>query len=300
LISLVIAMLISLWCTMVYGLTAKTRAKQVNDHEAAAGLSRSIKDNFKGHVQKVSEEAKAFGIPWRIGDTLFLWAASFVLSGFLFFLTKNALLFIAGWIFMGLLPSMLIKVKYQRQRLLLLEGLVDCLRQIIARLPDQGNFVRALELTVQGQLEPGIAVMLQEVIKDVSLGCSMEAALKHWRQSVRLRKFNHVVDTILQAHYEGWTKVAMDSMDKAVQAMEADLQAIKLAQQKSRSRKRQLYLTILTAWSFPLILSFLNSGGNNIYLCTLPGKVLVFAYVVGTFFVIVKGQEYLSLNVDEL
>jgi len=296
LLSLLIAIVVTLWCILVFYFVSKA----LKGGEEKSYLFWSVRENVKGRLVSISREAEAYGVSWRVRDTLLLWLGSFLLSGTLFILTDNVLLFIAGWFFMGLLPGLIIKIKYQNQRFALLEGLVECLRLLIARIPDQGSFVRSLELTLQGRLEANNKLILQEVMRDITLGNSMETALNNWRKRVNIRKFNHVIDTMLQAHYEGWTRVAVEALDKAVQAMEADVQAIKLAREKSRQRKRKLYFTILTAWSFPLILSLLNSGSENVYLATLPGKLLIFAYVVGTLLVIVKGNEYISLNVDEL
>jgi hypothetical protein len=215
-------------------------------------------------------------------------------------MTSNWLLFIAAWFAIGLLPSCLIKAKYQRQRLVMAEALVDCLRQLIANLPDQGSLMKAIEITIQGRIDDNIRLMLQEIIEEVRLGSSVEAALNQWRCQVKLRKFDSVADTLLQANHEGWTRVAFVALEKAVLALEADLLAIKTVAEKSRQRKKQLYLTTLTAWSFPFILSLLNTGSENVYLHTLFGKTLIFAYVFGTLITIIKGQEYLSLNVDEL
>jgi hypothetical protein len=44
----------------------------------------------------------------------------------------------------------------------------------------------------------------------------------------------------------------------------------------------------------------MDIGGANIYLYSMPGKLLIFAYVAVSLFIVVKGQEYLSLNVEEL
>ena len=71
-------------------------------------------------------------------------------------------------------------------------------------------------------------------------------------------------------------------------------------EQKSASRKKQLYAATCMAWSFPLIMSMMDTGQKNLYLYTLHGKLLIFAYVVVSLYAVVKGHEYLSLNVDEL
>lgn len=118
---------------------------------------------------------------------------------------------------------------------------------------------------------------------------------------MRLKKFDNVVKTILQAQKEGWTSQAVKALDKAVAALERDLRAVRLAAQKAAGRKRQLYLTAATAWSFPLTLSLFSAeGGENVFLSTAPGQLLMAAYLLGTLYVLAKGQDYISLDVEEL
>ena len=137
-------------------------------------------------------------------------------------------------------------------------------------------------------------------LRDVALGGSVREALINLKGRVNYRKFDLYVEHLLYAHYEGFTVTAINALDKAVQAIEFDLRAVQIVQEQSREKKKKLYLTLLIAWFFPLILSFVSVGETNVYLYTLPGKMVISAYVLGTIFVYVKGEEYLSLNFDDL
>jgi hypothetical protein len=92
----------------------------------------------------------------------------------------------------------------------------------------------------------------------------------------------------------------MKALDKAVEAIEFDLRAIEKVKEQSKLKKKKLYTSLGTAWLFPLILSFVNTGQTNVYMNTISGKILILMYVLGSLYVFCKGEEYLSLNLDEI
>ena len=88
-------------------------------------------------------------------------------------------------------------------------------------------------------------------------------------------------------------------MEKAIEAIEFDLRAIEKVKQVSK-KKQNLYTALGVSWSFIPILSLLRNSEVNIYLETVPGRILVLLYVLASLYIMVKGEEYLSLNLDEL
>jgi len=159
---------------------------------------------------------------------------------------------------------------------------------------------RAMEMVIECDANGKSAGVLRRVLEELHLGGSVRDAVEIWKDMVGLKKFDHVADTLIQANQDGWTPVAIKALDKSVEGLEGDLRAVLLVAQKAARRKQQLYLALATAWSFPLILSMMDTGQKNIFLCSAAGKTLTFAYVAVSLIVVVKGQEYLSLNVDEL
>lgn len=293
--SLIAASMLTFWCALSYHIYCAAGSRK----DRLLGR-RYVRNYWEGRIDRIRREAACAGVPWKTSHTLLLWLCSLLSAGLLFVLTHNELLFLSSWVLIGLLPSVLIQIKHGNQRIRLLEDLVACLRQIIARIPDQGGLIKAMEVTLQSGLDTQIEPILRDVIQEIGLGSGMAEALRLWKHQIQLRKFDKMADTLLQAHAEGWSPPAMKALNKAIQVMEADLKAIRLARQKSRQRKRQLYSMILTAWSFPMILTLLHVGEGNIFIDSQAGKFLIFAYVIGTMLTIVKGNEYLSLNVDEL
>ncbi len=250
--------------------------------------------------KRLHSQADAAGVSWGGRETKTVWILSLSVACGLYFITGNLLLFGVGWLLMLILPSLIINSRKRRQRLETLMALTDSLRQLLARLPDQGSLSRAIEMVIASDGRGERAKILGQVLEELRLGSSVRDAVALWKNTIKLKKFDHVAETLIQANKDGWTPAALRALDKSVQSLEADLKAVLLVAQKAAGRKRQLYAALLMAWSFPLILSMLDTGQKNLYLHSLPGKALTFAYVTVSLYVVVKGQEYLSLNVEEL
>ena len=250
--------------------------------------------------KRIRNQAGKAGVDWGSRETKAIWIISLSASAVLYFLTGNILLFGVGWMLLLVLPRLIIHHRKHRRRLETLTVLTDCLRQLLARLPDQGSLSRALEVVIESDGRGAVAGMLRQVLEAMRLGSTVREAVGLWQGMIGMRKFDHVAETLIQANADGWTPAALKALDRSINGLEGDLRAILLVAQNAVSRKKQLYIALATAWSFPLILSMMDTGRANIYLYTMPGKLLVFAYVTVSLFVVVKGQEYLSLNVDEL
>lgn len=251
-------------------------------------------------LDRYRDEAAAIG--WAVSKKELIWAM--VMIGAFFIMvalgTRNPLILAAGLAAGYYLPAFLIEKKRQKTRLNLISRLTDPLRMLLSRLPDQLNVTRAMEITRNETGDEQIRRLLDGYIKDVAVGASVQDALHNLKKKVGLRKFDVFIETLIQAHYDGFTPEAVKALDKAVEAIEFDLRAIEKVREQSQTSKRKLYTALGTIWTFPPILSMVNTGKNNIYLQSLPGKILILLYVVGSLYVYVKGEEYLSLNLDEL
>lgn len=250
--------------------------------------------------KRLHSQAYAAGVNWGGRETKMVWLFSLSAACSLYLITGNLLLFGLGWLLTLILPTLIINNRRRRQRLETLMVLTDSLRQLLARLPDQGSLSRAIEMVIESDGRGERTKILRQVLEELRLGSSVREAVVLWQNSIKLKKFDHVAETLIQANKDGWTPAALRALDKSVQSLEADLQAVLLVAQKAAGRKRQLYAALLMSWSFPVVLSMLDTGQKNLYLYSLPGKALIFAYVAVSLYVVVKGQEYLSLNVEEL
>ena len=290
-LSLINASLLSVW--LVVALTALL--------SAGIGAKKASGAGYWGkEAGRLSRQAEQAGVSWGSKETKTIWLAGLSAACGLYFLTGNLLLFGAGWLVVLILPRLVIHQRRHRRRLEMLTTLTDCLRQLIARLPDQGSLSRALEMVVESDGGGKDTRILRQVLDALQLGSNVRDAIGLWQDMVGMKKFDYVAETLIQANQDGWTPAALKALDKSVEGLEGDMRAILSVAQSAASRKRQLYMALATSWSFPLILSMMDTGHKNLYWHSLPGKLLMFAYIAVSLFVVVKGQEYLSLNVDEL
>ena len=91
-------------------------------------------------------------------------------------------MFAAGWLLGVFLPSLLLKRRGERKRLEDLEDLTDCLRQLVARLPDQASFTRALEVQIAAQPGQRLTPVLIQVLEELRLGSGMTEAMELCRR----------------------------------------------------------------------------------------------------------------------
>ncbi|MCR4443460.1 MAG: type II secretion system F family protein [Peptococcaceae bacterium] len=255
---------------------------------------------FALNLHKYQAEAQAVG--WQITrkEVRLILLSAVLAAAAVSYLTRNPFVPLAGLVAGYYLPGFLIRKKKHSLKLNMITGLTDPLRMLLSRLPDQQNVTRAIESARDNSTNPSIRKLFDAYVNDVALGGSTRDALCNLKRKVGLRKFDLFVDNLIQAHYEGFTAEAIKALDKAVEAMEFDLLAVNKVKAQSRNQKRKLYLALGTAWLFPPILSLMNTGAQNVYLNTIQGKVLMLFYIAGTIYVYVKGEDYLSLNLDEL
>lgn len=231
---------------------------------------------------------------------LFVFLVTGSITLLILLLTKNAMVLLAG-IFIGMyLPWFLLERKRKNTRYRLISKLTDPLRLIISRLPEQENITRVIESTLVEIEDKRIRELFSSFVSDISLGMSVRDALANMQKEVSLRKFDVFAQNLVQAHYEGFTLQARKALDKAVEAIELDLRAVEKVREQSKNKKRKLYISLGTVWFFPLILSLVNTNEQNVYFSTLPGKLLILIYVISTVFIYVKGEEYLSINLEDL
>lgn len=191
------------------------------------------------------------------------------------------------------------KINY-RNHLSLISKLTDPLRILVSRIPDQKNITKAIESTRNEISDPQIIQVLNEYLKDATIGGSVVDALQQMKNRIKLRKFHIFVDTLIQTHNEGFTSEALNALEKAVEAMDFDLRIIEKVKIRNAIKKKNLYSALGVSWLFPLILSMANTGHTNVYLYTIQGKVLVFCYFACSIYIFIKGEKYLNLRLEEL
>ncbi|WP_418790310.1 type II secretion system F family protein [Phosphitispora sp. TUW77] len=214
-------------------------------------------------------------------------------------LFKNPLIILAGILAGYYLPRLMIHRYRKRRQAALLTSIPDFGRILTARLVDHHSIVKAFEIIQNDVTEP-VKTLAADFLKDTGVGMGIPQALENLKARVALRKFDILAETLLIAHYEGYSSEALLAMEKAVEAIENDIKAVDMLEITSAKKKKELVYIVLASWAFPVILSFMNTGNVNVYLDTIPGKILMFSYLVSTLFVLIKGEEYLSLSLEEL
>lgn len=252
------------------------------------------------NLAKYENQAEAIGWKIRRKELCIIIALAVTSAVAVAVLTNNPFVFIAGIITGSLAPKMVIEKKRQCMRINLLTKLTDPLRMLLSRLPEQQNITRVVEMTRDETADGQIRCLLDGYLREVALGGSVRDALLGMKNKVKLRKFDIVAENLVQAHYDGFTAEAFQALEKAIEAIEFDLRAIEKVKQVSQKKKQSLYTALGVSWSFIPILSLLRNTEVNIYLDTIPGKILILLYVLATIYIIVKGEEYLNLNLDEL
>lgn len=247
-------------------------------------------------------QAQAEKIGWKISkkEIALIIGFAFLLVACLSAITKNPLVLIAGVIIGFMAPKMAIEQKRRSLRINLLSKLPDPLRLLLSRLPDQQNITRAIETTRDEINDPQLKKIFDRYLSEVNLGASVRDALISMKYAVNLKKFDIVVENLIQAHQDGITQEAINALDKAIEAIEFDLRAIEKVKQTSNQKKKNLYTALGIVCGFIPLVSMLRTGDTNIYLETIPGKIIILLHVLGGVYVIIKGEEYLSLNLEEL
>ncbi len=249
--------------------------------------------------RQVSDQARDIG--WNISSKEFLAIVIFAvgIGVLLAILFNNPLIIVAGIVAGYYLPQLIITRFKKHQRMSLMVTIPDFGRILIARLVDHHSIVKAFEVAQNDVVGP-MKTLAEEFVKDVGVGIGVQQALDNLKAKISFRKFNIFVETLLIAHQEGYSTEALKAMEKAMEAIENDVKAIEVLQITTRKKKRELLAVVFASWAFPIILSFMNTTNANIYLDTFSGKVLMFCYIISTMFVLIKGEDYLNLKLEEL
>lgn len=293
-LSILIALAFSLWFLFACSLLNSPRESGRKKRKIGAQILSGMK------LEQYRHEAESIG--WKISteELAIIVISAMVLVMLTSIITSNPFVLLAGLVIGLYLPRFLIEKKRRSIRLNMISRLTDPMRMLLSRIPVQQNVTKAIEYTRGETSDESIRALFNGYLQDVTIGGSVKDALLNMKKRVRLRKFDIFVENLIQAHYDGFTPEAINALDKAVEAIEFDLRAIEKVKVQSSTRKRNLYSALGTVWIFPPVLSMANTGNSNVYLNTLQGKILILLYVAGSLYVYVKGEEYLSLNLDEL
>jgi tight adherence protein B len=127
---------------------------------------------------------------------LFQWILTFLCGGFLYLLSGNILLLLAGAIAGYMLPRWWIGRKQRMRMVDFNDGLLDMLSTIIGSLRAGFSFMQALR-TVVDESEGPIREESEIVLKEMQYGTSMEDALNEWKERMPSEDLDLMIEAIL-------------------------------------------------------------------------------------------------------
>ncbi|WP_420540562.1 type II secretion system F family protein (plasmid) [Paenibacillus polymyxa] len=270
----------------------------------------NIKKNKTYHAQhnrllkllgydKVQKEASHNGIQILlkefVGITLFSAIGGIVIS----LVTKNYFFIVIGVILCFMLPQYIIgKVKRSKREEIMFE-LPDNLKTLTSKLIDFASVLSALEQAVPdmyGQTKP----VFQAILDDLTLGFTLDKALEEAQKEIRVQRFTEYCEKLVMAEQEGFHEQSIQSLKETTKEFSLDNTMIRDLQIKSKKDKRQLIIVIILAWFLPVVLSTMNTGNANVFLDTFLGQFYIAIFVLASVFVLVKSDEWLAVNLEEL
>lgn len=280
--------------TLVIGFIYLPRAAE----QKAVGGAKLNLAKILGY-EAISKEAETSGGQLSTKEFLSLVFVSFSIGGIIALAIGNPFYILGGIVAGFYLPRFIVMQVRQKNRFTLLEELPDSLRIITARLMDYGSIPNAVEASLP-DLADYLKACFQELLRSVSVGIPLEQAVYELSERIMLRKFTDYCEKLVMAHREGFNSEAIKSLEATINAIDEDLMAIKTLEINSKRDKQNLLMVVAMAWFFPIVLSFMNSANQNIFLDSLLGQILMFSFFIATIITLVKGEEYLSLKLDEL
>jgi Flp pilus assembly protein TadB len=249
--------------------------------------------------EKVKEEAESFG--WSLNTKEFIQIAVAALGvGLLVsLLTGNIFFIIVGIVLSFSLPRFIvIKIKKQRRISILLE-LPDNLKLLTSKLMDYSSVQLALKSAIE-DMDGQTKHIFRKMYQSLEINMPLETVLSEAIAQIRIQKFNDFAEKLIMANSEGFHEESIKSLKETIENMSDDIKEIKKLEIKSKSEKKKIYIAIAGSWLMPFILAGLSSDNANVFLSSLHGKIFIVSFFVATLYVIGKGDDYLSLNLDEL
>jgi len=249
--------------------------------------------------EEIKKEAESAGWQLERKEFLALVVTAVGTATFIALVIENVFYIIGGIVGGFYLPKFVVMQIKKHKRYSFFEALPDSLKFIVAKLIDYGSIPKAMESALP-DIAPHIREPFNKFVKSIKLNLTVEQALKELANEVKIRKFTDFTETLLLAHTEGINEHSVNTLNTIIDTMVEDVRAIKNIQIICKKDKQDVLVVLLVCWFIPIALSFLNSNNINLFLDTFIGQMIMFSYFLTTIFVVVKGDEYSSLDLDEL
>jgi Flp pilus assembly protein TadB len=249
--------------------------------------------------EKVKREAESFG--WNLNSKEFtqIVMASVGVGILTALLTGNIFFIVVGVALSFSLPRyIVIKIK-KKKRLEILVELPDNLKLLTSKLMDYTSIQQALQAALE-DMEGETKTIFQKMHSSLELNLPVDSILMEVAHEVKIRRFNDFAEKLVMANSEGFHEEAIKSLKETIDTISEDINEIKKLEIRSKSEKKKMYIVIVASWFMPFILSFLSSDNANVFLKSIHGQLFIISFFLSTIYVIAKGDDYLSLNLDEL
>jgi Flp pilus assembly protein TadB len=248
---------------------------------------------------QIKKEAENAGLQLEQKEFVALVVGAIGIGIFIAVIINNIFYIIAGVIAGFYLPKFIVMQIRKRKRFALFSELPDSLKFIVARLIDYGSIPKAVEASLP-DLSSHIREPFEKFLNSIKINLTVEQALYELSKEIKIKKFTDFTETLFLAHTEGINQQSIATLNMIIDTMVEDVRAVKNLELMAKKDKKDLLVVIIVSWLIPVALSFLNPNNVNLFLDTLIGQVIMFLYFLTTIFVIVKGDEYISLNLDDL
>lgn len=249
--------------------------------------------------EKIRQEAIDAGWSLTRKEFAAILVSSIVVVGLIALFTGNYFFVTLGIALMFTLPrAIVLRIKRANRRRTLFD-LPPNLRLFIAKLSDFGNVQKSLENALP-EMEGVTKPAFEAACNKLRVGMPLDRVLDEWLRDLKIRKLEDFAERLKLAAVEGFHRRSLDSLKDTVAEIDEDITAIKTLDIEARSKKKQLFLISVMSWAMPLLMSFMNNNNGNVYLNTVYGQIFIVSFAASTLYAIMKGGDYLSLNLDEL
>lgn len=249
--------------------------------------------------EKIRKEAEDAGWSLSFKEFIGIIVFSIIVIALIAIFIGNYFFIALGIILCFTLPrAIVLKVKRKIRQNVLFD-LPANLRLFISKLADFPNIQKALEHSLSdmsGVTKP----IFEQASNQLRVGFPLEKVLDDMMAKLRIRKMEDFMEKLVLTQTEGFHARSLESLRETVEEISEDIQQIQELEIDAKRKRRDLFLISIMAWLMPILLSFLNTGNENVFLNTSFGQVYIVSFAGATLFSISKGDDFLSLNLDKL
>ncbi|OAB30517.1 type II secretion system F family protein [Paenibacillus macquariensis] len=253
---------------------------------------------FLGY-QKIHKDAADAGVQLNKKEFILITLGSIAIGIIITIVLKNYFFLAVGMTLSYMLPRYFVsKLKRNRRQKILFE-LPGNLKLLTSKLIDFPSVQSALEQSVN-DMHGETKTFFEEMLADLKTGFSVESALIEMKRKTCIKRFDDFAEKLLMADEQGFHDRSIHSLKETGRDMTADNLVLKEMQIKAKKDMRNLYIVTILSWAMPTVLSSVNTNNSNVFLDTQYGQIYIVFFVLVTLYSIIKAEDFVSLNLDEI